>query len=382
MNGGDITSPIEPIYLRKITLHHISMKLKTPFSTSFGTIVDRECVVVEMRDEDGLIGWGESVAFTVPWYTEETLKTSLHVMGDWLIPLLFQKPIEHPTGLIERFLPIRRNRMAKAALEGAVWDLFSRRIDVPLATAIGGIKRAIEVGVAVGIMPMEQLLRQIDTYLSEGYRRIKVKIKPGVDYGVLKEIRRLFPEIKLMADANSAYTLKDVPFLQSLDEFDLMMIEQPLGADDIMDHAVLQSVIKTPVCLDESVHSYDDARLAIRLGSCRVINIKLGRVGGFAAARRIHDLCSEHGIAVWCGGMLDTGVARAHNIALASLEHFSLPGDISGSARYWERDIIQPEVTVRNGMIEVQKVPGIGYDVDRTELERVTLSRVHFQCPS
>lgn len=350
------------------------MTLKKPFKTSYGEILDREIIVVEIMDKNGLIGWGECVAFSTPWYTEETVKTCWHMLEDFLIPILYKESINHPDQLSTAFSKVRRNPMAKAAIESAVWDLYAKRLSAPLATVIGGEKTHIKAGVAVGMDSIPNMLNQIQSYLAMGYERIKVKIGPENDRKILSEIRNEFPTLDLMADANSAYTFHDFPHLQSLDEFQLMMIEQPLGSNDIVDHARLQAKMKTPICLDESICSYEDAKDAIALNSCQIINIKIGRVGGISLAKKIHDLCQENGIAVWCGGMLESGIGRAHNIALASLENFTIPGDISASSRYWEEDIVQPEVIVENGLIQISNKPGIGYDINRNLLKKITLA--------
>ncbi|MFD4705729.1 o-succinylbenzoate synthase [Gottfriedia sp. NPDC058432] len=359
-----------PISIRQITLNRLKMKLNDPFTTSFGTFQEKEFYVIEVEDEDGNIGFGESVAFSSPWYSEETVKTNKHIMEDFLIPLLFDAPIYHPDEVSERFQPIRKNNMAKAGLEGAVWDLFAKRRKLPLYQALGGNKDKIDVGISIGLQPtVKELLEIVDSRVNEGYKRIKLKIKPGSDYDMLKEVRREFPHISMMADANSAYTLSDIELLKKLDEFNLTMIEQPLSHDDIIDHAKLQQQLVTPICLDESIHSLEDAKKAIELGSCRIINIKIGRVGGLTEAKRIHDYCLMKGIPVWCGGMLEAGIGRAHNIALTSLDQFILPGDTAASASYWERDIIDPEVIVDQGVIQIPQRFGIGYDINREALE-------------
>ncbi|QPA33261.1 o-succinylbenzoate synthase [Thermaerobacillus caldiproteolyticus] len=359
--------------IKRVTLYHVSMNLLSPFVTSLETVQQRETIIVEVEDNDGATGWGEVVAFSSPWYTEETVKTSWHMLEDFLIPKVLAKEIHHPSDVTTLCSSIKRNYMAKAGLETAIWDLFAKKQGVSLSQLIGGTRSTIEVGVAVGARSIDDCLRQIERYVQEGYRRIKIKIKPENDYEWLKEIRRHFPTISLMVDANSAYTLNDLQQLQALDEFQLLMIEQPLAADDIVDHAVLQKQMTTPICLDESIVTCEDARKAIELGSCKVINIKIGRVGGMNEAKKIHDLCQAKGIAVWCGGMLEMGISRAHNIALASLPHFTIPGDISASSRYWEEDIIIPEVVVKNGMVEVPKQAGIGVSIHRKRLEEITL---------
>ncbi|WP_249870617.1 o-succinylbenzoate synthase [Oceanobacillus saliphilus] len=369
------------IPIMQLKLHKLNMKLKEPFRTSFGTFQDKEFFITEVIDVKGNHGYGESVAFSSPWYTEETVKTSLHVMEDFLIPILKENEISHPDQVSELFQPIKRNNMAKSALEGAVWDLYAKRENQSLAKALGGEKNEIEVGVSIGIKPtVQELLDTIQESVDEGYKRIKIKIKPGWDLDILKAVRNKFPDLPMMADANSAYSLKDIGHLQKFDELDLMMIEQPLGSDDIVDHAKLQSELKTPICLDESIHSLETAKKAVELGSCKIINIKIGRVGGLTEAKKIHDFCMARNIAVWCGGMLESGVGRAHNIALTTLNQFVLPGDTAGSSKYWEKDIIKPEVVVENGIIQVPEQPGIGYEMDDTAMnEYVEWTKVfHF----
>ncbi|WP_394238784.1 o-succinylbenzoate synthase [Niallia oryzisoli] len=360
--------------LDRVVLRHLQMEQKSPFSTSYGTFKTKDFILVEAIDEDGVSGWGEGVAFNVPWYTEETVKTSWHMLEDFLLPLSFESPFEHPDDLNKRFSFIRKNNMAKAAIEGAVWDLYAKRKGISLSRALGGEKKTIEVGVAIGIQKTtDELLRIIDKYVAEGYRRMKVKIKPGLDVKLIASIRKHFPTLPLMADANSAYSLADIDLLKELDQYNLMMIEQPLGSDDIIDHAELQSQIQTPICLDESILSVEDTRKALALGSCKVVNVKIGRVGGLSEAVKIHDLCKAQGVPIWCGGMLEAGVGRAHNIAITSLDNFTLPGDTAGSSHYWERDIIDPEVVVKDGLITVPDGPGIGYEVNRRMVDYYTV---------
>jgi o-succinylbenzoate synthase len=362
--------------IREVILHRMVMRLKDPFTTSFGTFQEKEFFIIEMIDDAGNCGFGESVAFTSPWYSEETVETNKHMMETFLIPLLLDTPIHHPDEVSERFQSIRRNNMAKAALEGAVWDLYAKRNQTPLYRALGGTRGQIDVGISIGIQPTARdLLHVVDGFVQDGYKRMKIKIKPGYDYEMLKEVRKHFPNTLLMADANSAYTLKDLDLLKKLDELDLMMIEQPLSHDDIIDHAKLQAKISTPICLDESIHSFEDARKAVELGSCKIINIKIGRVGGITESKKIHDYCAEQGIAVWCGGMLEAGIGRAHNIAITTLPQFVMPGDTAGSSRYWDKDIIEPEVIVKDGVITVPDKPGIGYEVDRQALERFRIDK-------
>jgi len=352
----------------------MKMRLLNPFTTSFMTLKEKEFVLVEVLNDDSLSGWGESVALTIPLYNEETLKTNWHILEDFLIPIVLNNPISHPENISQLFSHIKGNYMAKSAIEGAIWDLYAKEQSIPLAQALGGKLGDIEVGISIGIQDnISQLLSLIDKYIQEGYKRIKIKIKPGWDVGIIRQIRLHFPEIPLMADANSAYTLQDINNLKELDNFNLMMIEQPLAHDDIIDHAQLQTHLNTPICLDESIHSVEDARKAIQLGSCRIINIKIGRVGGLTEARKIHDLCQSFNIPVWCGGMLETGIGRAHNIAITTLPNFTLPGDTAASSRYWDQDIILPEVTVENGIISIPSLPGIGYKINKEKIEKLTL---------
>ncbi|MCA0992039.1 o-succinylbenzoate synthase [Pseudalkalibacillus hwajinpoensis] len=359
--------------IESVTLHHIKMNLKTPFGNSLETVSDRDLIIVEVNDAEGNSGLGEGVAFTTPWYTEETLQTSWHMLRDIMIPLVKKRLIAHPSEVNGMLSGIRRNPMAKYAIEGAIWDLYAKKEGISLSKALGGTLKKIKAGVAVGAADQETMLEEISNRILEGYERIKVKIKPSQDVSILKAIRERYPNLSLMADANSAYTLRDIDQLKALDDFNLLMIEQPLAADDIVDHAKLQRELKTPICLDESIASFDDARRALDLNSCQVINIKPGRVGGLTASKMIHDLCDERGVPVWCGGMLESGIGRAHNIALSSLSNFVFPGDISASTRYWERDIIQPEVIVEEGYITVPEGNGIGYELNRKELSRVTV---------
>ncbi len=335
---------------------------------------DKEFVLVEVVDKDGISGWGESVAFAEPSYNEETLATNWHMLKDFLIPMAQQVAIEHPSELFDCFKSVRGNYMAKAAIEQAYWDLFAKQQEKPLAQVLGGVKREIEVGVSIGIQDtIEELLAKIGGNVALGYKRIKIKIKPGWDVEVVAQVREQFPNIRLMVDANSAYTLADVAHLQKLDEYSLMMIEQPLAHNDIIDHRVLQSQISTPICLDESIHSAEDARKAIELASCRIINIKTGRVGGLGEAIKLHELCRQNSIPVWCGGMLESGIGRAHNIAISSLPNFTLPGDTAASSNYWHEDIVEPEVMVYDGIIPIPEKPGIGFTPILERIAKLTL---------
>lgn len=359
-------------------LYVIQMPLKDPFLTHLGAVKMREGIIIKLTNSDGASGFGEGVAFSTPWYTEETVKTSLHMIKDFLIPLLQKNPIKHPEEASLLFSSLRRNNMAKSALETALWDLYAKNQSQPLSKILGGTRSLIASGVVVATDSTTKALQQIDQYLKEGYQRIKLKINPKQDYAFLSEIRRHYPDLSIMADANSAYTLKDIDRIKALDDFNLLMIEQPLSVDDILEHALLQKEIKTPICLDESIVSYEDARKAIEFGSCQVVNIKVGRVGGLFEAKRIHDYCIEKGIPVWCGGMIEFGISRAHNIALASLSGFSIPGDISASNRFWEEDIITPEVYVENGFVKVPTGPGIGFEINEKRLQEILQSKETF----
>ncbi|MBD1380262.1 o-succinylbenzoate synthase [Metabacillus arenae] len=361
------------IRIQKVVLHHLSLKLKTPFESSLETVTDRESIIVEAEDQRGVVGYGEVVAFSSPWYTEETIQTCYHLLKDFLIPLVFGNSFEHPSEVQKVFKRLKRNQMAKSAIEGAIWDIYAKKQETSLALQLGGSRKEIDAGVVVGISNQKTMLNQIETYLADGYKRIKIKIKPSQDLSIVREIRKHFPNLPLMADANSSYKLTDINRLKELDQYNLLMIEQPLAADDIVDHRLLQSQIETPICLDESIVTFEDAKKAIELGSCKVINIKPGRVGGLTESIKIHDYCMDHAIPVWVGGMLESGVSRAHNIALASLENFSIPGDLSASTRYWEEDIILPEVEVRNGKIKVPiDMPGIGFGLNEQAIKKFT----------
>lgn len=371
---------VNQLHIRKVNIRKLRMKLKSPFTTSLGTLTEREFLLVEVQEEDGGIsGWGESVAFKFPSYTEETVQTTEYVLKEFLLPIVFKEPIGHPDELLTKFAVVKRHHMAKAAVEGAVWDLYAKKQQLPLAKALGGKRKSIHAGISIGLQrSIDDLLACVHKYSRAGYQRFKIKIQPGQDVDVLREVRRHFPDLKLMADANAAYTLDDVHRLKRLDDLDLMMIEQPLPDDHLVDHARLQRHIQTPICLDESIHSLEDVRTAVELGSCQIVNIKPGRVGGLSAARKIHDYCLSKNIPVWCGGMLESGVGRAQNIALAALQGFTLPGDIASSSRYWEQDIVEPEVNVDNGTISVPTKPGIGYTVNRDVIEMYTESMESF----
>ncbi|RID86567.1 o-succinylbenzoate synthase [Peribacillus asahii] len=355
-----------------ITLRIIEAPLKSPFQTHLETVTKREVIVVEARNADGLVGYGEAVPFSSPWYTEETLQTVFHLLEDFLIPLTFQQEWKHPSELPYVWSGIRRNRMAKSALEQAIWDLYAKQQDVYIGKLFGGERTEVAAGVVIATSSVDEALRQIEEFEQDGYQRYKVKISPRNDITLLSTIRAAYPTLPLMADANSAYSLNDIKHLQKLDQFMLQMIEQPLGHDDIVEHSFLQKQLKTPICLDESICSFHDAKSALLLGSGKILNIKMARVGGWTEAVNIHHLCVEASIPVWCGGMIEFGISRAHNIALASLSGFTIPGDLSSSSKYWEQDIIEPELQVVNGKITVPKSAGIGFTVRQAYVESIT----------
>ena len=359
----------------RITLHHIRMPLVHFFETSFGRTTERHMILVEVSS-GGVSGWGEVTAGENPFYNEEWTDSAWLILRDYAGPRVLHRDIADPSEVFPLTAHIRGHNRARGGLETAVWDLAARMEGVPLWKKIGGGARLeIPCGVSIGIQnSVEELLDKIVCEIAAGYQRIKMKIKPGWDIEVVRRVRQRFPHIKLMADANSAYTLADADRLRQLDDFYLMMIEQPLSHDDIIDHAQLQSLLQTPICLDECIRTAHHARQAIRLHACGVINIKLGRVAGFAEARRVHDAAQAASIPVWCGGMLEAGIGRAHNVALATLPNFVLPGDVSASKRYWQRDIIRPAVeTTPRGTIEVRDEPGFGYELDREFIRSITV---------
>ncbi len=366
--------------IEAIHLDFIEIPLKAPFQTSFGTDSLKTTWILTIRS-NGMAGYAESVADVEPLYSEETHATVYFALKNDLLPRLAGVEIMRPEDLERLVAPVRGNRMAKAVLEMAVWDWFARSQGVPLWQLIGGdpSRKQIPVGVSIGIQPSPEAL--VDTaqgYLSQGYRRLKVKIKPGTDRAPLEALRRAVgPDVLIMADANSAYRLNDLDTLKALDPLNLMMLEQPLAEDDIIDHRLLREALQTPICLDEAVRSDEDARKAIELGACSIINIKVGRVGGHAIARRVHDVAMAHGVPVWCGGMLETGIGRAHNLHLSTLPNFRLPGDTSASDRYFKEDIIDPPFRLNaDGTLTVPDGPGIGVEPDP---DRIRQFRTHHE---
>ncbi len=365
-----------PMKIEAITLREIHMPLVHFFETSFGRTYSRRILLVTVHAE-GVDGWGECVAGEDPFYSSEWIESAWPTMTQYLIPALLGKFVESARDCSSLFAKIRGHRMAKAAIENALWDAEAVQKRQPLWKLLGGTHREIPCGVSIGIQDsVEQLLEKIQIELAAGYRRIKVKVKPGWDVNVLEKIRSRWADITLSCDANSAYTLDQFEHLRKFDQFNLLMIEQPLWNDDIYYHARLQRELRTAICLDESIVNARSAAFAVETGACRIINIKVGRVGGFSEALKIHDVCAAQKIPVWCGGMLETGIGRAHNIALSTKENFSLPGDVSASKRYWKEDIIDPEVEVSSqGMIAISDHSGTGYRVKPDLIEKLTVRK-------
>ena len=360
--------------LESIVLREINMRLKSPFETSFGTVQERRILLVEVI-ADGALGWGEVTAGETPAYNAETTDTAWHVISDFIAPRLIGKRLSAATEFPGLVAQIRGHEMAKSGIENALWDCEAQLKGVPLHKLLGGARDEIASGVSLGIRETPQsLVQKVEDELRGGYQRIKLKIKPGKDYEFVAAVRKEFPAIRLSVDANSAYTIEDAAHLRKFDEFDLLMMEQPLNWDDIHAHAKLQAQINTAICLDECIYNARHALTAIELKACRIINIKLGRVSGHTEARIVQELCREHGVPVWCGGMLESGIGRAHNIAMSTLPGFTLPGDVSASHRYWQQDIIEPlvEVTAK-GTIRVPNAPGLGYAVRRDIVNALTV---------
>jgi o-succinylbenzoate synthase len=363
--------------LRELTLREIHLKLLHPFETSMDRVTERHIILVE-ANVDGVTGWGECTAGETPFYSPEDTETAWHMITAFIWPMLKGREFSSASDIWGMLEKIRGHNMAKAAVETAIWDAEAKQKNLPLWKHIGGSRQELACGVSIGIKEtLEELVATVKKELNSGYQRIKLKIKPGKDILQVQRIRQEFPRIKLSVDANSAYRKEDFNLLKQLDAYYLMMIEQPLGWDDLFGHVEIQKQLQTPICLDECIHTYEQAEAAIALSACKIINIKLGRVGGFNEAKRIHDLCQKNAIPVWCGGMLEAGIGRAHNIAMSTLENFSLPGDVSASRRYWEEDIITPEVTVSpQGTITVPQTPGIGFEPRRDRIESLTVRKL------
>jgi o-succinylbenzoate synthase len=362
-----------PLRIDGAELRLVRLPLVTPFTISTGTMHEKLFPLLTLK-ADGIEGYGEGVMDPLPDYLEETVAGAVDLIRTVLLPQVLGRSFAHPQELARLFEPWRGNHMARATVEMAFWDLWAKSLDLPLQTVLGGSGDAVEVGVSLGIGPVAQTIERVASHHQQGYRRIKLKIKPGHDLALLREIRREFPDIHLTVDANSAYSLADSALLAKLDDFDLDYVEQPLAWDDIHDHAVLQSRMATPICLDESIRTVEHARKAVQTGAARVINIKVGRSGGYSSSLRIHDLCAAFSVPVWCGGMLESGIGRAHNIHLSTLPNFTKPGDTSSSSRYFHRDIVVEKLEAKDGLMPVPDGPGIGVSLDRDFLASVTLS--------
>ena len=365
------------LIIQSIELREIRLPLIHFFETSFGRTTERRIVLARVTDANGAEGWGECTAGEGPFYSDEWTDTAWSTLNEFLAPMVLGQQLESAAGAFALMRPVRGHRMAKATIETACWDLEAKAAGVPLWKHLGGTRSEIACGVSIGIQDTpDALLEKIRKEVDAGYQRIKIKIKPGWDVKIVERVRNEFSDIRLMGDANSAYKLSDVPLFHQLDRFNLMMLEQPLAHDDIFDHATLQRQIQTPVCLDESIRSAEDAAHAISLESCRIINVKLGRVGGHAQAKRIEQVARDNEIPIWCGGMLEAGIGRAHNIAMSTLAGFTLPGDVSASARYWEEDIIDPPVRVSaGGTITVPDSPGIGFSINLPRIDALTVRK-------
>jgi O-succinylbenzoate synthase len=369
--------------IEQIHLREIGMSLRAPFETSFGVTRDRRILLVEIIC-DGVAGWGEVTTGETPSYNPETTDTAWHVIADFIAPTLIGKELEEASEVAALISRIRGHGMAKAGVENALWDVEAQQKGMSLARLLSGTRDEIPCGVSLGIRENPRsLVDAVGRELACGYQRIKLKIKPGKDIDFVAAVRKQFPKIQLSVDANSAYTLADSEWLKRLDEFELLMVEQPLGWDDIYAHAKLQSRLKTALCLDECINHVGHAAAAIELQACRIINLKLGRVGGHKSACNVHDFCWQHSVPVWCGGMLESGIGRAHNVAMSTLPNFSLPGDVSASQRYWHEDVIEPEIEVTaQGTIPVPKGPGLGYAVKRSLIERLTRRERSWKAPT
>lgn len=363
------------MYFQKVRLIHAEMPLIAPFKTSYGELKSKDFYIIELVSEDGICGYGELEAFPLPDYTEETLDTAIAIVKQHLLPLLVRKEIRKPEEVHQLFSWIQGNEMAKAAVELAVWDAFAKSEQRSLAEMIGATNRSIAVGVSVGLQQdVAELVQLVERYVDEGYERVKLKIAPHKDIPFVAAVRKKFPNLSLMADANSAYNREDLFLLKELDQYDLEMIEQPFGTKDFVDHAWLQKQLKTRICLDENIRSLADVRQAHMLGSCQAVNLKLARVGGMSEALRIAKYCKDNHLLVWCGGMLEAGIGRAHNIALAAREEFVFPGDISASDRYFNKDIVSPAFTLKQGKLNVPVNQGIGVTLDFDVLQKYTIS--------
>lgn len=361
--------------IKKITLLKVEIPMITSFTTSFGTVKRKPTVIVKTETEDGIIGYGESSALPFPYYKPETTDICMLVLKDYIAPLVLNKEFKSIEELMNLLKMVKGNNFAKTGLETAAWMIVSLKENKSLKEILGGTQDKIAVGESIGIKDsIEETLEEVKLRLDQGFRRTKVKIKPGWDIQIVEAIREKFGDIDLMVDANSSYTLDDLEVLKKMDNYNLTMMEQPLADDDIIDHSILQKAIKTPVCLDESIHSAEDVRRAIFIGACKIINVKPGRVGGLLESKKIHDLCKENGIGVWCGGMLESGIGRAFNIAIASLPNYIYPADMSPVNFFYEDDLVKDSFTVDNqGYVTVPNKPGLGFEVDEGKLEKYTV---------
>lgn len=363
---------IKQMKIDRVELYRIELQLQEPFQISSGTLKKRDSLIVKVY-ADGVVGYGESAPMPEPFYSYETLETCRYIISDFLIPVLKDKEIKDPYSVISLFAHVRGHPFAKAGIETAIWDWVARKEQVSLAIKLGNKKDSIESGIALGIYRSEkELLKAVEKSMEEGYKRVKIKIKHGWDVKPVSAIRKKFPSLPLMVDANADYTLEDISIFKELDKYNLMMIEQPLYYNDLFDHAKLQKKISTPVCLDESIHSINDAIGAISLKSCKIMNIKIQRVGGLANARKIHDLCKEAKIPVWCGTMPESGIGQCHGLALAGLENFKYPADLEPSLRFFKDDLVNPLLALnRDGTISIPKSVGLGV-VDEKKLKKYT----------
>lgn len=364
--------------ITSITLYKVAIPMITSFATSFGKIIERPTVLVKAETDEGLVGWGESAALPYPIYKLETTDTCVLVLRDYIAPLVLNKQFTTIEEFAEFLVPIKQHYIAKTGLETAIWSILSEKSGISLSELIGGTQSKVAIGESIGVKDsLEETLEEIALRLDQGFRRIKIKIKPGWDLKVVESVRNKFGNISLMVDANSAYTLADVDALKSLDNYDLIMIEQPLAEDDIVDHSILQKQLKTAICLDESILNAEDARRAITLGSCKIINIKPGRVGGLLESKKIHDYCGRHNVGVWCGGMLEFGIGRAYNLAVASLPNCIFPADMSPVNFYFIDDVVTSSFVVdKEGYVSISSQPGLGYQVDKKKINKYTVDKI------
>ncbi len=367
------------IEIEEVVLHRLQMPLQMRFETSFGVQTDRDVILAELRAADGWVGWGESVALRSPWYSEETTDSVWDFLINEAIPRILETTWDHPREFTHTMQKIHGNFMAKFTVEGALWDIWAQQQHQPLARVLGGTKTRVAVGVSIGIKPLEDLLDEVGQYVEAGYQRIKIKVKPGWDLEPIQAIRRAFPAVSLMVDANTAYGSEHLNILRAFDDWNLLMIEQPFPTEAWELSAHTQHLLKTPICLDESICTLGDARRAIEMKACQIINVKLGRIGGIQPALDLAQLAEAHNVQLWCGGMLETGIGRSFNIAIATLSGFTLPGDTAASQRYWKPDIIVPEVTVNAGHITVPDIPGRGFEVNRELVNRYQWVQRHFR---